>query len=103
MMWIIQKYIERPLLYYGRKFDIRIWVILTNKFEIYCYSEGYARLSSEIYDLDDTDNEMIHLTNHCLQVNNENYGKFVKGNIISLATLQQYINDTSDHYVIRFF
>lgn len=34
---IIQKYLENPLLYYGRKFDIRIWVLLTQNMEIYVF------------------------------------------------------------------
>jgi len=35
--YIIQKYIERPLLYKQRKFDIRVWVLLVNTNPIVAY------------------------------------------------------------------
>lgn len=79
--WVVQKYIERPLLYYGRKFDIRIWALFTADDECYLFKRGYLRTSSDDYDLAAKDN-YIHLTNNCLQKNGENYGTHEDGNTI---------------------
>ena len=47
---MIQKLIERPLLFKQRKFDIRVWVIV-NSFDgkCYMYKESYVRTSSKKY------------------------------------------------------
>ncbi len=34
---LIQKYIEKPLLYYGRKFDIRMWILIDHKNNVYIF------------------------------------------------------------------
>lgn len=49
-----------------RKFDIRIWAVVTNDFEIYVYREGYLRTSSAAYDTKNKNDLYIHLTNQCL-------------------------------------
>ena len=66
---VVQKYIERPLLYKNRKFDIRIWALMNSKNEIYYYRQGYIRTSSSTYSLENEDT-FIHLTNQCLQIKN---------------------------------
>jgi tubulin--tyrosine ligase len=60
--WVVQKYIERPLLYKGRKFDIRVWALLTDDFRIFFYKEGYLRTSSQEY-FTSAKNNKVHLTN----------------------------------------
>jgi hypothetical protein len=49
MTYIVQKYIENPLLYKNRKFDIRHYMLITRlygKMRVYFFGEGYIRTSS---------------------------------------------------------
>ncbi len=46
--YIVQLYIDRPFLYYNRKFDIRHFMLITNLHGVmraYWYEEGYIRTS----------------------------------------------------------
>ena len=88
---ILQKYIENPLLYNGRKFDVRLWVLLTHKREIYMFKEGHLKATSFNYTSDNTD-LYIHLTNYSVQKYSDNFEKFEDGNEISLDDLQKSLN-----------
>lgn len=85
-MFVIQKYIERPLLIHDRKFDIRLWVLISHEHKCYLFSEGYIRMSSYPYSCDTADsleNRYIHLTNNAVQRLDRKYGMFEDGNILS--------------------
>ena len=95
---VVQKYIERPLLYFGRKFDIRIWVLLTHDFKVYMFNEGHLKCCSVKYDLNVNDN-FSHLTNYSFQKYNNNFGKYEKGNEVSFDDLQYNIQVNYDNKV----
>ena len=97
--WVIQKYIEKPLLYQGRKFDIRIWVVFTGESEVFIYKDGYIRTSSASYDLDAKD-EFVHLTNNCLQRGGDEYGQHEDGNTLSFQTFEDYLKEAFPEYGI---
>jgi hypothetical protein len=101
--WVVQKYLERPLLFKGRKFDIRMWAFVHSNSELYYYNEGYLRTSSEAYTMDDTTNEYVHLTNNCLQVKNkESYGQHEEGNTVSFHQFQAYLEKEYPQYELKF-
>ena len=87
---LIQKYIEKPLLYQGRKFDIRLWVLfIGNKPDnVYIFKEGHLKATCGNYDLNSKD-IYVHLTNYSIQKYNSDFSKIEIGNEIPFKDLQK--------------
>eukprot|EP00929_Paragymnodinium_shiwhaense_P074709 TRINITY_DN3823_c0_g1_i1.p1 TRINITY_DN3823_c0_g1~~TRINITY_DN3823_c0_g1_i1.p1 ORF type:complete len:907 (-),score=215.11 TRINITY_DN3823_c0_g1_i1:76-2796(-) len=63
---IVQKYIEKPLLLFsGRKFDIRQWVLVRSvaPLKVFVFSECYLRLCNSMYDVGDLKDRQRHISN----------------------------------------
>jgi hypothetical protein len=77
--YVVQKYISRPALHKGHKYDFRIYVLLlsvSDPLTIFIYKDGLVRLASEKYTVAKTVSKQesyVHLTNYSLNKNNANY------------------------------
>eukprot|EP00330_Aristerostoma_sp_ATCC50986_P004141 CAMPEP_0114584608 /NCGR_PEP_ID=MMETSP0125-20121206/8278_1 /TAXON_ID=485358 ORGANISM="Aristerostoma sp., Strain ATCC 50986" /NCGR_SAMPLE_ID=MMETSP0125 /ASSEMBLY_ACC=CAM_ASM_000245 /LENGTH=238 /DNA_ID=CAMNT_0001779109 /DNA_START=1372 /DNA_END=2088 /DNA_ORIENTATION=+ len=91
--YVIQKYLEKPYLINGRKFDIRIWALVDQDMNLYFYKEWYIRLSSEFFSLQDNaiHNQFVHLTNNAIQKTSHKYGKLESGNIMSCHDFLKFL------------
>jgi len=85
---LVQKYMEAPMLLAGRKFDIRMWVLLDALLHVYIFPEGYLRLSGEPFSLSDG-SMFVHLTNNAVQQHAATYGKFERGNQLSFEAFRE--------------
>ena len=90
---LIQKYLEKPLLYQGRKFDIRLWVlfIAEQDDDVYIFRQGHLKATCTKYDPDSKD-LYVHLTNYSVQKYNENFSKIEIGNEIPFKDFQKELD-----------
>lgn len=74
---IIQRYVERPLLLDGYKFDLRLYVVVTSfdPLKVYLFKEGLVRLATERYSLSPNSlkKRTMHLTNYSVNKRSAKY------------------------------
>ena len=87
---IIQKYLDNPLLYRKRKFDIRCFVLVDWNLNVFFCREGHLKASSFIYDINNI-NKFIHITNHSFQKKSNKFERFETGNEISYSEFKNFL------------
>ena len=97
---LLQKYIEKPALYRDRKYDVRVWVVLTHKFEVYAFKEGHLKACSTTFKLDNAD-AFTHVTNYSFQKYNKDFSKFEIGNEVSFQSWQEWLDETKSNLSVR--
>mmetsp|Transcript_60792 Transcript_60792/g.144845 ORF Transcript_60792/g.144845 Transcript_60792/m.144845 type:complete len:452 (+) Transcript_60792:109-1464(+) len=73
--YVVQRYLSDPLLIGGKKFDLRLYVLVTSyvPLTVYMYRSGFARFTHTRFSMTDLSDAMVHLTNVAVQKHNENY------------------------------
>jgi tubulin polyglutamylase TTLL4 len=75
--YLISKYLKNPHLIKGRKYDFRLYVLITGfkPLRIYLNKEGLVRIASSKYTLNinSVDNKFVHLTNTAINTENADY------------------------------
>lgn len=72
---IVQRYLARPYLIDGRKFDLRIYVLVSgvDPLRVYIHDEGLTRISTAKYTVKNLANSFAHLTNYSINKNAPNF------------------------------
>lgn len=86
--FIAQKYIENPMIIKNRKFDLRVWVIVTdwNPLTVWMFKKPYVRFPAHDYTTDNIENNYAHLANNSIaKYANQVANKFeIEGNMLFL-------------------
>ena len=95
--YVICRYIDKPLLIGSKKFDLRIYVLVTSyrPLKVWLSSLGFARFCNTKYthDFGDIDNMEMHLTNVAVQKKSDDYNT-EHGSKWSIENLKFYLEQT---------
>jgi len=93
--FLVQKYIERPMLIHDKKFDIRIYLLtsIQNGFvHIWLYKDCYVKFATKRFELNDL-HRSIHVTNYAVQkhfMNDQDAVPYATENMWTLRQLIEY-------------
>ncbi|XP_025325434.1 probable tubulin polyglutamylase TTLL9 isoform X2 [Canis lupus dingo] len=90
--YVAQRYIENPYLIGGRKFDLRVYVLVMSYIPLraWLYRDGFARFSNTRFTLSSIDDQYVHLTNVAVQKTSPDYHP-KKGCKWMLQRFRQYL------------
>lgn len=95
--YIVQKYIETPLIACNRKFDLRQWVLVTdwNPLTVWMYEEPYIRFPASDFSFKNLNNRYAHLSNNsvCKNAKKVNITHDIEGNMWSLDELKDFLQE----------
>ncbi|CAG2234581.1 TTLL1 [Mytilus edulis] len=95
--YVISKYIDNPLLIGGKKFDLRLYVLVTSfrPLKCYMYRLGFARFCTVKYNasVNELDNMFVHLTNVSIQKQGEDYNA-VHGGKWTVQNMRLFLEGT---------
>lgn len=95
--YVISRYIDNPLLIGGKKFDLRIYVLVTSfrPLKAYMSRNGFCRFCTMKYDTSVTelDNMYVHLTNVSVQKHGGDYNN-IHGGKLGIHNLKLYLEGT---------
>ncbi|MCJ8732716.1 hypothetical protein PDJAM_G00214480 [Pangasius djambal] len=98
---LVQKYLHKPYLISGNKFDLRIYVYVTSydPLRVYIFNDGLVRFASCKYSssMKSLSNKFMHLTNYSVNKKNSEYqtnsdDKACQGHKWALKALWQYLD-----------
>ena len=71
---------------------MRIWVLVTHDMKVYVFKEGHLKTCSANYDINNTQDAYVHITNYSFQKHAEQFQKFEIGNEVSFIEFQKFLN-----------
>lgn len=97
-VYVVSHYIDNPLLVGGKKFDLRLYALVTSfkPLKVYLSDLGFARFCNVKYDTEgdnDLDNKYMHLTNVAVQKHGVEYNN-LHGNKWAVSKLRLWLEGT---------
>ena len=95
--YVVQKYVNSPYLIGGKKFDLRLYVLVSSymPLTVWMYRSGFCRFStkrySKVVNARDLDNQLMHLTNVAVQKKSEDYDPSTGGGKWELLKMKLFL------------
>ena len=82
LQWVVQEYVEKPLLIDGRKFHLRVYVFCVGDLRVYVYRDMLALIAPSAYTrcTQSLEDATVHITNTCKHASGKGFseGSFIR-------------------------